>query len=137
MVGWWISRHGRSLYDAVDEDGILNSRFIDGDCVWLYADDAELACDLRYELVICAICAFMCVLAFWLQQVAVDQAIHIYLVCKLVFQVHGGHTFICSAIAPLLRGRLLSLAKCVRGSLSMHGGPAEMVSHGHRMVLRH
>lgn len=53
VVGGLVSRLDHCVYDAVNEDGILDALFINGDSVWLYADSTR-PCAERKELVICA-----------------------------------------------------------------------------------
>lgn len=72
-----------------------------------------------------------------LQQVVGKQEIYICPVCKKVFRVHDGYNLVCSAVVNFLYGRLLLLAKCLCGLLSVHKGPAVLFCYVRWMVLCH
>lgn len=65
MVGRWDSRHGRFVYDLVDEVFIIDAMFVNGEGVWLYADDSKRSCPTRSELEISAGVELVCTLIFY------------------------------------------------------------------------
>lgn len=72
-----------------------------------------------------------------LHQVVVNQGMYIHLVCTLVFCECYCQNLVFSAVATFFPGRLLSLERCVRVRLSLHGGLAVRFCYQCRMELHH
>lgn len=41
MVVRWVFGHGRCVYDAFNEEGIMDAMFVNGGAIWLYTDDTK------------------------------------------------------------------------------------------------
>lgn len=101
--------------------------------------DEKRSCAARQELVVYTSGELPVVVhpELWARRLKVDQRKCTHPVCKLETRVTGGDNRVCSAVVIFSYERLLSLAKCRFGLLSMHGVLGLMYCRGSRMVLRH
>lgn len=72
-----------------------------------------------------------------LHQVVPDQEIYIHPVFELVFCVQSGHNVVGSAVATVFHGRLLSIAKRLKGCSRLQEELVVIFRHGGRMVSCH
>lgn len=66
----------------------------------------------------------------WLQKVVVERGICLDSVCNLEFCIQGGHNRVYIAVVIFSHGRLVLLAKCGSGLLSVHKGLVGMFCRG-------
>lgn len=108
--------------------------FVNGYGVGKDADDPKRYRTARQELLISAGDELVCMEIFehdkW-KSIRED----IFTVCKLELCDHGGYNHVCKAVATPLHGRLLLLAKCRHGLLSLHRRIAALFFGGRCLVL--
>lgn len=132
MVPW----HRLSVYNTVAGSDTLDAMFVDDDSMGLNTNDAKRSCAVWKVLVVCAGGKVVCILII-VAKSGCRARKNIYQLCKLESHVHTGHSLVCIAVATFSKGRLLLPARCGCGSLSMHGGSADICRHECRLVLRH